>query len=85
MLRRFERHPDAVTRTATLARELAFSLKAATPKLPKLAVPDGHTQMSWLRELAYRGAEARYRTISAETTERLEKELRVIEQQDFPG
>ena len=85
MLRRFQKHPDAVARTATLARELAFPLKAASPKLPKLEVPDGHTQMSWLRELVQRGAEARYGTIKPKVAERLENELRVIEQQDFPG
>ncbi len=85
MLRRFQKYPDAVTRTATLAHELAFPLKAASPKLPKLEVPDGHTQMSWLRELVQRGAEARYGTISPKVAERLEKELLVIEQQDFPG
>lgn len=85
MLRRFQRHSDAIARTDTLARELAFPLKSATPKLPKLSVPDGHSQMSWLRDLAYRGAEARYGTLDPATVARLDKELRVIEQQDFPG
>ena len=85
MLRRFARHPDAVTRTALLARELGFPLRAATPKLPKLDVPEGLTQMGWLRELVHRGAEARYRMPDPAITERLEKELAVIEQQDFPG
>ena len=85
MLRRFARYPEAVTHTAALARELAFPLKAATPKLPKLDVPEGHTQMSWLRELVHRGAEQRYGKCDPATTERLERELQVIEQQDFPG
>lgn len=85
MLRRFARHADAVTRTATLARQLAFPLKAATPKLPRIDVPAGHTQMSWLRELVRQGAEWRYRMPDPAITERLENELRVIEQQDFPG
>lgn len=85
MLRRFSRHKEAVTRTATLAAELSFSLRAASPKLPKLEVPAGFTQMSWLRELVLRGAETRYGSPSAEISARLEKELRVIEQQNFPG
>lgn len=85
MLRRFRNHPDSIARTAALAQELAFPLKAASPRLPKLSVPSGHSQMSWLRDLAYRGAEARYGTLDPATVERLEKELRVIEQQDFPG
>ncbi|QZY52455.1 error-prone DNA polymerase [Leucobacter tenebrionis] len=86
MLRRFARHPDAVARTVPLARELAFPLKAARPKLPKLDLPEGHTQMSWLRKLVWEGAEARYGTPLPELNRaRIEQELRVIEQKDFPG
>jgi len=85
MLRRFTAHSGAVKRTAPLARQLSFPLRAASPKLPRLDVPEGHTQMSWLRELVYRGAAERYRLPDASITERLEKELAVIEQQDFPG
>ena len=85
MARRFTRFPGAVARTVPLARELAFSLRAATPKLPKLEVPEGHTQMSWLRRLTWEGAERRYGSISPSTRERLERELEVIEAKDFPG
>ncbi len=85
MLRRFARHPDAVTRTAEVAKQLAFPLRAAKPKLPRLEVPEGHTQMSWLRELVRRGAEERYRMPDPTISARLEQELAVIEQQDFPG
>ncbi|MDI6023080.1 error-prone DNA polymerase [Leucobacter sp. UT-8R-CII-1-4] len=85
MLRRFGRHKDAVLRTATLAKELSFSLRAATPKLPRLDVPAGFTQMTWLRDLVRQGAAERYGTPNAEISARLEKELQVIEQQDFPG
>ena len=85
MRRRFARHPAAVARTVPLAQELAFPLRAARPKLPKLTPPAGHTLMSWLRELAYRGAEERYRLPDAAITARLEKELALIEAKDFPG
>lgn len=85
MARRFARFPGAVTRTVPLARELAFPLRAATPKLPKLDVPAGHTQMSWLRQLTWEGAQQRYGHISAGVRERLERELEVIEAKDFPG
>ncbi len=85
MLRRFTRHADAVRRTATLAAELSFPLRAAAPKLPKLDVPPGYTQMTWLRELVRQGAHERYGTPSAEISARLNNELRVIEQQNFPG
>ena len=85
MLRRFARHPDAVARTASLARELAFSLRAASPDLPNFEVPEGHTQMSHLRELVWKGAAERYRMPDAEVTARLERELEVVERKNFPG
>ena len=89
MLRHFAAHPDAVARTVPLARELAFPLKEARPKLPKLDLPEGHTQMSWLRELVWEGAARRYGAqpggIDSAKRGRIERELAVIEQLDFPG
>lgn len=86
MLRRFARYPDAVTRTAQLAAELAFPLKAARPRLPKLTLPAGQTQMEYLRHLVWEGAERRYgANLSPHRKERLENELNIIEQKDFPG
>lgn len=85
MLRRFAGHTDAVTRTASIARQIGFPLRTARPKLPKLDVPEGHTQISWLRELAWRGAAERYRLPNPEVEDRLERELAVIERLDFPG
>lgn len=86
MRRRFSRHPDAVARTVPLAEELAFPLKAARPRLPKLDLPAGHTQMSWLRRLVWEGSERCYGApLPDDKRERLERELTVIEQKDFPG
>ena len=86
MLRRFARFPDAVARTVPLARELAFPLRAARPRLPKLELPEGQTQMSWLRRLVRDGAADRYGSpLPEHHRARLEQELRVIEEKDFPG
>ena len=49
--RRFARWPGAVERTVDIARACAFDLKLAAPELPDYPVPDGHTEMTWLREL----------------------------------
>lgn len=81
----FRRHPGAVARTVPLADELAFDLRAATPRLPKRGIPDGHTAMSWLRELAERGIRDRYAHNEAQARERIERELAVIQEKDFPG
>src|SRR5918993_116750 len=85
MMRRFARYPGAVARWVTLADELGFTLRSARPKLPKQEVPAGHTPMSWLRELVWRGAEELYPGVPPHVRARLELELDIIEQKDFPG
>lgn len=81
----FGRFPGAVARTVSLADELAFDLQRATPKLPKRGIPEGHTAMSWLRLLADQGIDAHYRHNREAARSRIERELAVIEQKDFPG
>ena len=52
----------------------------------KFPVPDGETEMTWLRKEAQRGAVRRYGAdVPAHITERIEFELGVIEQMGFPG
>ncbi|GGF40376.1 error-prone DNA polymerase [Marmoricola endophyticus] len=87
MLRALPRWPDAVTRTAILADELAFDLRKASPRLPKHRIPAEHTPDSWLRELARRGFEERYAHLphAHEARTRIEHELRVIAEKDFAG
>lgn len=85
MMRRFERYPGAVGRSVTLAGELGFRLRSARPRLPRQEVPDGHTPMSWLRELVWAGAEKRYPGVPEHVRDRLARELDIIEQKDFPG
>ena len=85
MAARFARHPDALATSVALADELAFELRRARPGLPKQKVPDGHTPMSYLRELVWRGVGERNMTLTDEQTARIERELDVIEAKDFPG
>jgi len=86
--RRFARWPGAVERSVEIAEACAFDLRLAAPNLPDLAVPTGHTDMSWLRELTRRGAAVRYPSTHPQHDEAIRQiahELEVIEQLDFPG
>jgi len=86
MAQRFARYPGAVATSVRLAEECAFNLQQAKPKLPKQQVPTGHTPVTWLRELCRRGLEERYPPERhAVARQRLERELAVIEEKDFPG
>lgn len=81
----FSRFPGALERTVEITQDLAFPLRKASPRLPKPAVPEGHTPMTWLRELVRRGAQRLYADAPDSTFQRLEKELAVIKDKDFPG
>lgn len=81
----FRRYPGVVARTVPLADELAFDLRAATPQLPKRGIPEGTTAMQHLRDLAEAGIAKRYAHNPAAARERIERELAVIEEKDFPG
>ncbi|WP_156759697.1 error-prone DNA polymerase [Microbacterium karelineae] len=85
MARIFSRYPGAVERTAHLADELVFPLRAARPALPKQPVPDGHTPMSYLRALVWGAVPRRYPHLSPADRDRIAHELDVIEKKDFPG
>ncbi len=85
MARRFARYPGAVARTVVLADELAFPLRRAKPALPKLPVPEGHTPMTWLRQIVWDAVPRRYPDLREKDRDRIERELAVIEQKDFPG
>ncbi|MHA7986419.1 error-prone DNA polymerase [Rathayibacter sp. CAU 1779] len=90
MAKRFARYPGAIERSVEIADSHAFSLSSAKPKLPRQDVPAGHTPMSYLRQLVEEGIAERYPAgyehASAEDVRvRMEKELRVIEEKDFPG
>ncbi|GAB3147047.1 error-prone DNA polymerase [Microbacterium neimengense] len=85
MAARFARYPGAVARSVELADELAFPLRKASPALPKLPVPEGHTPMSWLRQLVWDAVPRNYPNLTEDQRRRIERELEVIEMKDFPG
>jgi error-prone DNA polymerase len=87
MAARFAAFPGAVTRTAKVADECAFDLQLVAPNLPDFPRPAGHTDMSWLQELTYRGARERYRDSEYETQAYIQiaHELDIISELDFPG
>ena len=52
---------------------------------PKQEVPEGHTPMSWLRELVWAGMPGKGIHATEENLKRINRELDVIEMKDFPG
>jgi error-prone DNA polymerase len=90
MAQRFVRHPGVVEAAARIGAELAFPIELIAPDLPPFPAPEGHTAMSYLRKLAMEGALKRYgprnkNKLSRKAYPRIEHELQVIEELNFPG
>lgn len=85
MAARFRRYPGAISHGLELAAASAFPLRKARPALPQQEVPSGHTPMSWLRHLVWDAVPERYPRLDADGRARIERELNVIEEKDFPG
>ncbi|WP_144796789.1 error-prone DNA polymerase [Microbacterium paludicola] len=85
MTERFRRYPGAISHGLTIAEESAFELRRARPDLPRQEVPEGHTPMSWLRRLVWEAVPSRYPRLDDAGRARIERELNVIEEKDFPG
>ena len=85
MTARFARYPGAVEHSVVVADDLSFQLRRARPKLPKQQVPEGHTPMSYLRQLVWDAVPVRYPQLAQIERDRIAHELDVIEAKDFPG
>ncbi|HEV7193370.1 MAG TPA: error-prone DNA polymerase, partial [Jatrophihabitantaceae bacterium] len=87
MAERFARWPGAVEASARFGTEIAFPLALIAPDLPPFPVPAGHTEMTYLRELTYRGAAERFagKAHERKAYEMIEHELAIIEELHFPG
>jgi error-prone DNA polymerase len=77
--------PEAVTHAAELAAELAFTLDDLGYRFPDFPLPPGETPASWLRKLAWNGARARFRPLTARAQAQIEKELALIEKLELAG
>ncbi|MGM7671841.1 error-prone DNA polymerase [Microbacterium sp. A93] len=85
MTARFQRYPGTITNGLEIAAASAFPLRRARPALPRQEVPEGETPMSHLRALVWAAVPEVYPQLDADGRARIERELNVIEEKDFPG
>ncbi len=90
MARRLARYPGVVERAARLGEDLAFDLRLVAPRLPDYGLPGAFTtEAEYLRHLVMEGARSVYPDgaggVDWRAEQRLEHELEVIEELDFPG
>jgi len=75
--------PNALTNTLEVAERCNLDLSFDGYRLPRFAVPEGHTPESYLRALSEEGIARRYQPIRAVVRQRMEYELGVIHTMGF--
>jgi len=86
MAARFARYPGAVENSVIIADEVGFELRSAKPELPDQDVPpEFDSPMDYLRHLVWLGVETRHMEMDDSKRERIENELRVIDEKRFAG
>ncbi len=83
--RRFADLPGAVTHAHELAGRLDFTLADLGYRFPDLPVPVGETPSSYLRQITWNHARARFRPLSARSQAQIGKELAMIEKLGLAG
>ncbi|HEY5069262.1 MAG TPA: PHP domain-containing protein, partial [Candidatus Acidoferrum sp.] len=77
--------PEAIANTQVLASRLQFTLNDLGYQFPIYPVPDGRSQMQFLRDRTYDGMLARYGTDNERARKQIAHELDVIEKLDLAG
>ena len=85
MSRLFADLPQALAGTEALAERLEFTLANLGYRFPDYPVPEGESQVSFLRRLAQVGARDRYRPYHDKAKAQIARELDLIEKLDLAG
>ena len=83
MRRLFQRYPEAYANAERIAARCNLDLGLGRLLFPAYPLPPGETAFSLLWKRCFKGAEQRYRPLTAEVTARLERELKVVEELGF--
>ncbi len=77
--------PQALDASLALAGELDFTLEDLGYRFPDYPLPPGETNASYLRQVTWNAARARFRPFTARAQAQVEKELAVIEKLELAG
>jgi len=82
----FRDDPACLRRTLEIADQCAFSLDDIRYRYPEERLPSGKSEQSWLRELTFQGARARYHgKVPTDVRAQIERELQIIRALDYGG
>lgn len=79
----FSEWPEIIAKTTEIANECHVSFVFGDPLLPSFPVPEGQTAASYLRQQCEEQLDHRYKRITDKIKQRLDYELKIIEQLGF--
>ncbi|NWF88307.1 MAG: DNA polymerase III subunit alpha [Ignavibacteriaceae bacterium] len=79
----WEKIPEVFNNVNHIVSTCNVDLQLGEYKFPISQIPNHETSSSFLRKIAYKGLETRYKTITELETTRMEKELSVIEELNY--
>jgi error-prone DNA polymerase len=85
MARLFCDLPEAIANTQELSQRLDFSLERLGYEFPRYPVPDGGSQIEFLRAQARKGASDRYGPNNEKARRQIERELDLIDKLELAG
>jgi error-prone DNA polymerase len=85
MERLFADLPEAIANTQELSSRLEFTLNDLGYEFPRYPVPEGSSQMQFLRERTLEGMRERYGAANEKVRKQIDRELALIEKLDLPG
>ncbi|MGC1200338.1 MAG: error-prone DNA polymerase [Candidatus Acidiferrales bacterium] len=85
MRRLFADIPEAISRTQEVSARLQFTLDDLGYQFPAYPVPDGGSQMGFLRQRTLEGMAHRYGEDDEQARRQIERELALIEKLELPG
>ena len=85
MARLFADRPAALHATHQIAERVQFTMNDLGYRFPKYPIPDGETEMSFLRKITDVGARHRYRPYHDRARAQIARELDLIEKLDLAG
>lgn len=83
MYQMFGEVPEALANTLVIAERCNVDIGSDRVRLPKIDTPQDMSSEDYLRKVCYEGASRRFGELTTEVRERLESELRIIEETDF--
>ncbi len=88
MLALFKDYPQAIESTVEVMEKIDFDLELGVNHMPEFPIPEtvGVGSLDeYMQQLAYEGAERRYKTLTPEIRDRLEFEMSVITKMGYAG